>query len=95
MEQDIEFKRKVNEIIKKILPEILQSSGFSNRKLTDTPADAYQVVARKYVNLNGTVANRPNASVATIGQFYFPTDTNIPMRFDGSKWRNGIGSIVA
>jgi len=95
MDKEIELNKKIDERIKKILPNFLDSTAFITRKLTDTPLDVLAVVSRKYVNLNGTVANRPNASVATLGQFYFATDTNIPMRFNGSNWCNGVGSVVA
>jgi len=59
------------------------------------PTDALQVVSRKYTNLSGTVANRPTSSVATVGQKYFATDTNIQMAYNITGWYNGIGSIVA
>lgn len=90
-----EITRKIDERIRILVPEILQTTAFSSRKTTDTPIDAYQVVSRKYVNLNGTVATRPVSSVATVGQAYFATDTNIPMTYSASGWRNGVGSIVA
>ncbi len=95
MDKDIELNKKIDERIKIILPNYLSSEAFITRKLTDTPLDTLAVVSRRYVQLNGTVANRPNSSVATLGQFYFATDTNIPMRFNGSNWRNGVGSVVA
>lgn len=95
MNEEIEINNKIDSRIRKLVPQILQNSSFSDRKLTDTPLDAFQVVSRKYVNLNGILANRPNSSVATIGQSYFATDTNIPMRFDGSRWRDGVGSVIA
>lgn len=83
--------------IQNLIKNYLESSAFTTRKLTDTPTDNLQVVNRKYVNLNGTVANRPNASVATIGQKYFATDLNQLMTFNTStnKWYNGVASIVA
>ena len=81
--------------IQKIIKEYLQSAAFTDRKLTDTPTDDLSVVNRKYVNLNGTMANRPKSSVASVGQKYFTTDTNIPMIYSAAGWRNGVGSIVA
>lgn len=93
--QDEELNKKIDERIKMIIPQYLKTSAFIDRKLTDTPTDAYQVVPRKYVTANGVVASRPVSSVATTGQSYFATDTGIPMRFDGTDWRNGVGSIVA
>lgn len=90
MEQPID-KKQVEAIIK----EYLQTSSFTDRKLTDTPTDNLSVVNRRYVNLNGTVANRPKSSVASVGQRYFSTDTKIPMIYDTTGWINGVGSIVA
>lgn len=94
-EQTNTIKEADKKAIFKVVGEYLKTSAFTGRKLTDTPTDALQVVNRRYVNLNGTVATRPTSSVATVGQHYFATDTFIPMVFDGSSWRNGVGSVVA
>ena len=88
-------ENNTQEQIEAIVKAYLKTSAFTDRKVTDTPTDAFSVVNRKYVNLNGTVANRPVSSVATIGQSYFATDTGIPMTYSAEGWRNGIGSIVA
>ena len=88
---DKEFENKVIKVVEKYQ----KGAGFIADKYTDTPTDANSVVPRKYVNLNGTVASRPIGSVATVGQRYFATDTNIPMVFNGTNWRDGVGSIVA
>jgi len=90
-----EITKKIDERIKKLVPEILKGSGFTDRKLGDTPTDNLSLVPRKYVTNNGTVANRPVSSVATVGQPYFATDTFIPMTYSAAGWRNGVGSIVA
>ena len=74
---------------------VYDTSASFQRSITDTPHDAYSIVNRRYVTLNGGVASRPRSSVATIGQPYFATDTAIPMTFDGNNWRNGVGSVVA
>lgn len=96
MEPDInKMTQMIDERIRKLVPEILKTSAFTDRKLTDTPTDSLSVVNRKYVTLNGTVANRPVSSVATVGQFYLATDTGIPMTYSSAGWRNGVGSIVA
>lgn len=65
------------------------------KKIGDTPTDNLQLVPRKYVNLNGTLANRPASILAQIGQQYYATDINVPLFYDGAKWRNGVGSILA
>lgn len=94
-----ETKTVVDENMKKEIIKVvkgyLKSAAFTDRKLTDNPTDALQVVNRRYTNLNGTLANRPASVAAVVGQHYFATDTNIPMTFDGTAWRNGSGSIVA
>ena len=92
---ETELQKQIDERIKKLVPEILKGSGFTARKLTDTPTDKNSVVPRGYVTNNGTVANRPKSSVATVGQPYFATDTKIPMTYDTTGWVNGSGSIIA
>ena len=84
-------KKEVQNIIK----EYLQASAFTDRKVADTPTDALSVVNRKYVTLNGVVADRPKSSVASVGQSFYATDTNIPMTYSAGGWRNGVGSIIA
>lgn len=90
-----EFIQQVDLRIKKLVPEILKGSGFTDRKLGDTPTDNLSLVPRKYVTANGSVAGRPVSSVATIGQFFLSTDTNIPMWKVTAGWVNGVGSIVS
>lgn len=91
----------IQQLIQKEVAQQLKSYrndwGFTDRKVTDTPTDSLAVVNRKYVNLSGTVANRPTSSVATMGQRFFSTDTNIPMSYNAnsSVWANGVGSVVA
>lgn len=87
-------QQRKDEVIK-IVEDYLKSNAFTSKKITDTPNDNLSVVNRRYVTLNGTVANRPVSSVATIGQPYFATDTGIPMTYSAQGWRNGVGSIVA
>lgn len=79
----------------KVVQGYLKGTGYTDRKLTDTPTDALQVVPRKYVTNNGLVASRPVSSVAVVGQPYLATDTSIPMTYTTAGWVNGIGSIVA
>lgn len=84
-------KKQIIDVVK----TYMQSQGFTDRKVTDTPTDDFSVVNRKYVNLNGLVTNRPKSSVASVGQKYFATDTKIQMTYDTTGWVNGVGSIVA
>ncbi len=83
------------EDVLRIVQDYLKTSAFTDRKLTDTPTDALSVINRQYANLNGVVASRPVSSVATIGQKYFATDTNILMTYNTGGWYNGAASIVA
>lgn len=90
---DKEFENKVLRVIKKYQ----KGAGFTAEKYTDTPTDAFSVVPRKYVNMNGTVASRPASVAAVMGQHYYASDINIPLTYDSanSVWRNGVGSIIA
>jgi len=90
-----ELDDKMSRQIERAVQRYLKTTAFTDRKLTDTPSDSLQVVPRKYVTNNGTVANRPRSSVATVGQPYYATDTFIPMTYSTQGWRNGVGSIVA
>lgn len=92
---DREQKKEIENIVQEAIKSNNISSSFRERRTIDTPTDSYSIVNRRYITLNGTVANRPRSSVATIGQPFFATDTNIPMTHDGNDWRNGVGSIVA
>ena len=81
---------------KEIEKMIWKSSSFTNRQLGDTPNDALQFSPRKYVNLSGTVAQRPASVAASLGQQYFATDLNKPLFFDGNNhWRDATSSIIA
>lgn len=79
----------------KIIREYVQKGAFTDRKITDTPTDSLSVVNRRYVTLNGALANRPVSSVATVGQRYFDTDNNTPIYYTTAGWRNSTGSVVA
>lgn len=83
-----------NEDMKKlIVEEVKKQMNFTSRKLTDTPTDDLAVVNRKYVNLNGTTAQRPVSSV--IGQKYFDTTLGYPIyRNINYRWVNSVGSVV-
>ena len=85
--------------LESLIIETVQNSGiladFRKERTVATPIESYSITNRRYVNLNGNVADRPRSSVATVGQHYFAIDTFIPMTFDGNDWRNGVGSVVA
>ncbi len=85
----------IDDRIKAVLPIYLSGAAFTQRKTTDTPTDSLEVVNRRFVTANGSVAGKPTSSVAVYGQFYLNSDTNIPMWYTPQGWRNGVGSIVA
>lgn len=91
---DKEQKQEIEGIVSEMIKEN-EASSFRQKRTVDTPHDSYSIVNRRYVTLNGDVADRPRSSVATVGQPYFASDTFIPMTFDGNDWRNGVGSVVA
>ena|SRR3990167_47376 len=95
--EENKLQNLIDERIKKVVPEMLQSSAFVVKKITDTPTDSLSVVNRNYVNLSGSVVSRPSSSVAQMGQRYFAIDTGIPMVYNRSSsvWVNGAGSTVA
>lgn len=84
------------ERVLQIVQNYLKSSAFTDRKLTDMPTDALQVVPRKYVTLNGTSANRPTASV--VGQQYFDTTLasgrGKTVTWNGTGFVDGTGAYV-
>ncbi len=82
---------------KKDIKKMIKDSSKKNfdKRIGDTPTDNLQLVPRKYVNLNGTLASRPASVLATTGQQYYATDINVPIFYDGTNWRNGVGSILA
>lgn len=80
----------VKDDIIKIIREYNRSGGFTDRKLTDTPTDAYAVVNRKFVTLNGTTAVRPTSRL--LGQFFFDTSLNKPVWYGNSGWVDATGT---
>lgn len=91
--EESKIKQLVAEEIGRILPNYLSGKAFQAHKVTDMPNDDLQVVPRKYVNLYGSVAGRPQNSV--IGQQYFATDLGYPIfRNSNNAWVSPTGSIV-
>lgn len=91
MEPD-KINKLIDERVRKLVPEILKSTAFTARKLTDMPTESLQLVNRKYVTLNGTSANRPTASV--IGQPYFDTTLTQPIWWSGTAFVDADGNVV-
>lgn len=91
---DTELEKKIKELIKTEVPKILKGTGFTDRKVTDTPTDALQVVNRAYVTNHGTV--RPISSV--VGQPFL--DMNLAsgrgkiIYWNGTGWIDGTGSYT-
>ena len=86
-----EFKKMIQTESLVVVKNFLKNTGFTDRKLTDIPNDNLEVVNRRYVNLNGTTANRPRTSV--MAQKYFDTTIGRPIYWNGSAWVDGAGSI--
>jgi len=91
----MEFNNKMDARIRKVVPEMLKGSAFTDRKLGDTPTDNLSLVPRKYVTMNGSIESRPVSSVAVVGQFFMNTDSNQPMWKVSAGWVNGVGSIIS
>lgn len=81
--------------ILKIIREYNESGGFTDRKLTDTPTDAFAVVNRKFVTLNGATSNRPPKPV--VGQFYLDTSLGAhgkPIWWTTAGWIDATSTLV-
>jgi hypothetical protein len=91
IETELDFNNKVDDRIKKVVPNYLQKGAFMDRKLTDTPTDNFQVVNRQYVTLNGTSTKRPTSSI--VGQFYL--DMTLASGRGKPIWWNGTGFVDA
>lgn len=91
---DNELESKIKELIKSEVPKILKGVGFTERKITDTPTDALQVVNRAYITNNGLT--RPTSSV--VGQPFL--DMNLasgrgkPIYWNGTGWIDATGTYV-
>jgi len=88
-----ELNKMIEDKAKKVVQDFMQSYGFTYRKIADTPTDDLAVTPRKYVNLYGSIASRPQVSV--IGQQYFATDLGYPIfRNSNNAWVSATGSVV-
>lgn len=94
MESNRAYKKEpiTEEKVKQIIQIYLQSSGFTARKITDTPTDALQAVPRGYVTMNGNTANRPKSSV--VGQSYYDTQIGKPVWWNGTTFKDATGNTV-
>ena len=86
------LKQMIRDEALKVVKEYMQSSAFTDRKLTDIPTDSLAVVNRKYVTLNGVSASRPTASV--VGQSYFDTTLGKTVWWSGTAFVDGAGTVV-
>jgi hypothetical protein len=67
--------------------------------------DQFSNVLRLYFNLldnyllilatppSGPTANRPTTNLA-VGDYYFDTDLNLPIYYDGTDWIDAAGNVV-
>lgn len=92
MEKD-EIIKMIDEQALKVVTSYFKQNGFIDRKLADTPTDDLMVTPRKYVNMFGSVASRPQNSV--IGQQFFNTTVGYPIfRNSNNAWVSATGSVV-
>lgn len=92
---DKETEKKVEEISLKVVQKYNKTMAFTDRKLTDTPTDAFSTINRRFVTLSSNIGARPVSSVVVVGQRYFDTTNNTPIWFTVGGWRNSVGSVVA
>lgn len=90
--QDPELKKFIEERATDIVKTYLSATGFTARKITDTPTDNLSVVNRGYVTMNGTTSNRPTGSV--LGQSYFDTTLGKPVWWNGTSFVDATGTTV-
>jgi hypothetical protein len=87
MIQDEEFNKKVDERIKKLVPEYLKRSAFKDRKLTDTPTDDLQVVNKRYCDAN-------SAGVAGNDKDIQFNDGGIMAGDDSLQWNKSLNFLI-
>lgn len=83
------------DLVKKMIEEAIdRSNQLRTKKRGDIPTDSYHLTPQGYVNMNGTIANRPVSPV--VGQQYYVTSIHYPIYSDGvSSWFSASGSVVA
>ncbi len=91
--ENLDKKSVTEERVLEIVRQYLKTAAFADRKLTDNPTDALQVVNRKFVTQNGTTAQRPVSSV--VGLQYFDTTLGYPIyKNKNTNWVNAVGSVL-
>lgn len=85
---DENLKQQVTEIIKTYLAQ----GAFTDRKLTDLPTDALQVVPRKYVTRSYPTISRPMTSI--LGEFYYDTTVHKPAWWSGTSYKDAAGNVI-
>lgn len=86
-------KQQFNKAVDDRIIKFLQGGGFTKKQIIDTPIDDLAVVPRKYVNMYGSIAGRPQVSV--VGQQYFSTTDGYPIfRNSNNAWVSATGSVV-
>ena len=92
---DEETKKQIEEIALKVIQDYNKSFAFIEKKLTDTPTNAFSLVNRRFVTLSSNIGARPVSSVAVVGQRFFDTAGNRPIWYTTAGWRDATSSIVA
>ena len=83
---------KLNEKILAVVKQYMQSSAFVDRKVTDSPTDALQVIPRKYATRSFTTALRPTTSI--LGESYFDTTVRKPAWWNGTNYQDAAGNVI-
>lgn len=89
------LEEKIGKQVVKAMQQYDKTSGFTSRKLTDTPTDALSVVNRKFVTGNGSTASRPTSPI--LGQFFLDTSLSAngkPIWFGPNGWADSTGTLV-
>lgn len=97
------INKKIEEALKKydeyqkedrlnFIREYMGFSGFTDRKVSDTPKEAKALVNRDYVTANGVTGSRPSAPI--LAQFYFDTTLGYPIWYNGSDWVDAQGNTA-
>ncbi len=84
---------KTTDQILAVVKQYMQSGGFVDRKITDSPNDSLQVVPRKYVTRYATTLLRPVSSI--LGESYFDTTVKKPVWWNGVNYQDAAGNVIS
>lgn len=88
-------EKQIEEIAKKTFRELIKSGTLTDKRVIDTPTEAFAPVNRRFVTLSSNIGSRPISSIAVVGQRFYDLTNNTPIWYTTAGWRNSVGSIVA